>query len=135
MFAGIRDGSLMPRPIALAILGAALLLRVLIPTGWMPAHGADGATRITLCTGMGLVQAWVDADGTIHDKQPREKSAADQPCAFAGLAMAGDLPDVAALLEAAALPIATPLATRSSTAIGQGLAAPPPPATGPPAFA
>jgi hypothetical protein len=135
MFGGIRNFSLMPRPVALAILGVALLLRVVIPTGWMPAHGADGVTRITLCTGMGAVEAWVDADGAIHDKKPHEKSSADQPCAFTGLAMAGDLPAIAALPAALAPSIAAPPAARSRASIGHGLAAPPPPSTGPPAFA
>lgn len=135
MFGGIRNGSLMPRPVALAILGVALLLRVVIPTGWMPAHGADGVTRITLCTGMGAVEAWVDADGAIHDKKPHGKSSADQPCAFTGLAMAGDLPAIAALPAALAPSAAAPPAARSRASIGHGLAAPPPPSTGPPAFA
>lgn len=135
MFGGIRNGSLMPRPVALAILGVALLLRVLIPTGWMPTHGADSVTRITLCTGMGAVEAWVDADGRIHDKQPHEKSGADQPCAFTGLAMAGDLPEIAAVPVVARPADAPPPAAWARASIGHGLAAPPPPSTGPPAFA
>lgn len=135
MFGGIRDGSLIPRPVALAIMGAALLLRVLIPTGWMPSHGADGVTRITLCTGMGAVDAWIDATGTIHDKKPVDKGGADQPCAFAGLAMATDLPGIAVLPIALAPSMAAPLDGRSRASIGHGLAAPPPPSTGPPAFA
>lgn len=135
MFGGIRDGRLMPRPVALAILGAALLLRVLVPTGWMPAHGADGFTHITLCTPNGVAHAWVDADGAIHDKKPHEKSGADQPCAFTGLAMAGDLPAIAALLATIAPSAAAPSIAGARASIGHGLAAPPPPSTGPPAFA
>lgn len=135
MFGGIRDGRLMPRPVALAILGVALLLRVMIPTGWMPAHGADGVTRITLCTGMGAVEAWVDADGTIHDKKPHEKSSADQPCAFSGLAMLGDIPPAATGLTAATLADPADPLFPASVTIGRGLAAPPPPSTGPPVFA
>ena len=135
MFGGIRDGRLMPRPVALAILGAALLLRVLVPTGWMPAHGADGVTRITLCTPNGVAHAWVDADGAIHDKKPHEKSGADQPCAFTGLAMAGDLPAIAALPATIAPSAAAPSIAGARASIGHGLAAPPPPSTGPPAFA
>lgn len=134
MFGGIRNGSLMPRPVALAILGVALLLRVLIPTGWMPSHGADGVTRITLCTGMGAVDAWVDAAGTVHDKKPVDKGGADQPCAFAGLAMLADVPDAA--VEPPPVEYAAPSdsAFPTSVAVGRGLAAPPPPSTGPPAF-
>lgn len=134
MFGGIRNGRLMPRPVALAILGVALLLRVMIPTGWMPSHGADGVTRITLCTGMGAVQAWVDADGTIHDKKPMDKGGADQPCAFAGLAMLADVPEAAIELPAISAPHAEPVFP-ATVGIGRGLAAPPPPSTGPPAFA
>lgn len=135
MFGGIRDGRLMPRPVALAILAAALLLRVLIPTGWMPAHAADGSFGITLCTPSGVSHAWVDAEGKIHDKQPHKKSSADQPCAFAGLAMAGDVPMAAIGLPLTVQAVASHHPLSFSVGIGHGLAAPPPPSTGPPAFA
>lgn len=119
---------------ALLLVACALLLRVAIPGGWMPAKGADGLVRITLCTGMGAVEAWVDGQGRIHDGAPTKQRdpKTDQPCAFAGL--------IAPAIDADPLPPPPVPVTRGRTiaftdhavAIGQGLAAPPPPPTGPP---
>jgi hypothetical protein len=86
----------------------ALAVRMIIPTGWMPSVVAGKAT-ITLCTGAGMVEAWVDADGKIHKDSPTKKSANDQPS-----------------------PQSVPVAVLTGVAIGLGLAAPPPPAIGPP---
>lgn len=119
---------------ALLLVACALLLRVAIPGGWMPAKGADGLVRITLCTGMGAVEAWVDGEGRIHDGAPHKKQEpkTDQPCAFAGL--------IAPAIDADPLPPPLAPVARGATivfadhavAIGHGLAAPPPPPTGPP---
>lgn len=114
----------------------ALAMRMVVPAGWMPSMVAGKAT-ITLCTGTGtgMVEAWVDAEGKIHKESPAKKSAGDQPCAFAGLNAAVDAP----ALDFASLPL--PFAPQmpqsnaaTSVAIGLGLAAPPPPATAPPAL-
>lgn len=118
--------------IAVALLALALALRVLVPAGWMPAQGQGLA--ITICSGNGAETAWVDAQGKIHKHDPAQGSMADHPCAFAGMGapmLGGDVP---------APPLALPLArdeiaslAQAPATIGQGLAAPPPPATGPPA--
>lgn len=116
----------------MALLALALALRVLVPAGWMPAEGQGVA--ITLCSGEGAVPAWVDAQGKIHKHDPAQGSMADHPCAFAGMGapmLGGEVPAPPLALpvprdEIAGLAIAP-------AAIGQGLAAPPPPATGPPA--
>lgn len=114
---------------ALPLLLLALALRMLVPAGWMPA--ADGR-GIELCTGMGVVKAWVDADGRIHRDAPAPEKP-DQPCTFAGLSaplLAGAGPVQLAAIPAMAAHLGErPLLVR----VGQGLAAPPPPATGPPA--
>jgi hypothetical protein len=116
--------------IAFVIL--ALAVRMVIPTGWMPSVVAGKAT-ITLCTGAGMVEAWVDADGAIHKESPAKKSANDQPCAFAGLSAVADSPPYAELVAAPILPPhSVPGAALTGVAIGLGLAAPPPPAIGPP---
>ena len=117
--------------IALGLLALALLMRVMVPAGWMPAAGNGMA--ITLCTGMGPVAAWIDADGKVHKQGPSD-SRSDQPCAFSGLGTAFDLPTVHDV-SAAPLPAGLPLlaAQAATVDIGRGLAAPPPPATGPPA--
>lgn len=117
---------------ALLLVVAALLLRVMIPAGWMPT--ASTGYAITLCTGAGVVSAWVDADGTVHKDKPSPAYGAEHPCAFAGFA--------AALIAPAVLDSALPLLSTIATpligwafeqAVGRGLAAPPPPPTGPPA--
>jgi hypothetical protein len=118
----------------IAFVALALALRILFPSGWMPSF-VDGRATITLCTGAGMVEAWVDADGKIHKQSPAKKSAADQPCAFAGLGAAADTP----ALDVASLPLPfapqiPPNKAATAVAIGLGLAAPPPPATAPPAL-
>jgi hypothetical protein len=116
----------------IALMVCALAMRMVIPAGWMPFF-AGGRAAITLCTGTGMVQAWVDADGKIHKDTPQKKSAKDQPCAFAGLGGGLDVPQFAQL--GAGMP---PVAADNGAfpliqvRIGLGLAAPPPPAIGPP---
>lgn len=127
---GIR--TLLREPIALALIALALTMRVLIPGGWMPAAAGDGFA-ITLCTGTGMDTAWVDAEGRVHKEKPAGEAGADQHCAFAGMGMAmldGDAP--AAIIAPALAQVVLP-GRQLQVAIGQGLAAPPPPATGPPA--
>jgi hypothetical protein len=118
----------------LAFIVLALAVRMVIPTGWMPSF-AEGRATITLCTSAGMVEAWLDEDGKIHKQNPTNKKAGDQPCAFAGLNTAAGTPDVdsAAITPA---PAHQQLLGRKpgSVAIGLGLAAPPPPATAPPAL-
>jgi hypothetical protein len=141
MFAGIRDGGLMPRPLALAMLGAALLLRVLIPTGWMPVSGPDGI-RIVLCTPSAMAKAAPEAsqgtahgDHRQHDPKKHEKPAADQPCAFSGLAMAANVLPPLGAMPPLCLAGETVRPWPAGVTIGRELAAPPPPSTGPPVFA
>jgi len=129
----IRDMSIRSHRLwALSILASALLLRLVVPAGWMPGTAADGSIRIELCTGQGVVEAWVDGDGKLHD-QPAEKSANDQPCAYAGLGRAFAAPVAPLLVAAIAVPAPPILSPAPIVSIGRGLAAPPPPATGPPA--
>ena len=106
-----------------------LAMRVAVPSGWMPSIGADG-TVITICTGTGLTEVTIDADGKIHKSSPHDKSKADAPCAFAGVGAAIDVFDPVAALAAFGHVDAT--TAQQASHIGQGLAAPPPPSTGPP---
>jgi hypothetical protein len=120
----------------LMLLVAALIARSMAPEGWMPVANAAGGIEIALCNGMGPEAVMVlGADGTLHEKAPVSGHNNDHPCAFAGMGV-GDAPPMIA--------VATPaLATRESllpatpfvSFPGRGLAAPPPPAIGPPAFA
>lgn len=119
------------RNFALFCLVVLMLLRALVPTGWMPAASGDGFT-ITICTSDGRVSAWLDADGTIHRDAPGDDGAGkDSPCLFAlGIP---PLPAMAAAIVAkVAFVILLPTPTLIDVAIGRGLAAPPPPPTGPP---
>jgi len=120
--------------IAIMLLACTLLLRVLVPAGWMPTTGADGLTRLTLCSGMSVQTVWVDRDGKLHKETPAGDHHDPQPCSYAGLAQSldGPPPLVLALSAAPAGPVA--LVARQISAIGHGLAAPPPPATGPPSL-
>ncbi|MCW3847482.1 hypothetical protein OF829_09525 [Sphingomonas sp. LB-2] len=115
--------------VALALLGLVLALRLLVPAGWMPS--GKGGFTVTICTGSAMEAAWVDTEGKVHKQAPAQGG--DQHCAFAGLGapmLGGGLPPaIAPLLPADA----APATTRALASIGQGLAAPPPPATGPPA--
>ncbi|VXC86093.1 hypothetical protein [Sphingomonas sp. AX6] len=64
------------------LLACVLALKLLIPTGYMPA---PGQLAIQLCTGEDVRTVLIDRDGQrIPDGQPHQASAA-MPCAYAGL--------------------------------------------------
>jgi hypothetical protein len=118
--------------LALAVvLAATLLMRALVPAGWMPAI-ADGQL-ITICSGMGEAKLWIDANGnpveTPHDKNP----SGDRACAFAA-SLGGFMAPLALCLACPLGIAAVDLPGRLAVAVGLGLAAPPPPAIGPPAL-
>lgn len=144
----IRNGR-QARGLGLALVGLALFMRLLVPPGWMPA--ADDGIRLILCGGFGaevdhvaLGHAPEPADHAVsdhtaradhsasgHDKAP-SSTAMDHPCAFAGFSAA--LAPVEFVKLVAPVPTAAiALAAFGEVAIGRGLAAPPPPSTGPPA--
>lgn len=109
-----------------------LMVRALVPAGWMPAQ--QRGQWITICSGAGVTMAWIGADGKIDKNHAPAKAQKAGHCAFAGLGMPVDLslaplniaaPAYVALL----LPKLTPAIT-----VGHGLAAPPPPKTGPPSL-
>jgi hypothetical protein len=137
MLQGLRNGRVMPKALTLAILAAVLLLRALIPQGWMPVQ-TDRGWQITICTGTGPMQMTMpdmtgpDMAGRHHAPGGQDHMPGDHPCTFASLALALDR----AMPPALPLPrliVADWLVTASrSIAIGRGLAAPPPPSTGPP---
>lgn len=78
----------------------ALLWRVIIPAGFMPAQQDDGWV-ISLCSGQGVQMVVVDRNG--QPIEPEENSGGAQPvCAFASLT-APALPAAPLLLLAAAI--------------------------------
>jgi hypothetical protein len=121
------------RRFALMLVIFALAVRMTIPAGWMPS--ADHSFAINVCTGINMSTVWIDTKGQIHKSDPeKHKSAEHEACAFAGLAMAADLaqPDSAVSAPLMQANIAAKSIVHSS--IGRGLAAPPPPSTGPPSY-
>lgn len=136
------------RHLATLILACALAVRVLIPAGFMIGQTASGARALVLCPGqndapampgMHHDMAHMMPDGSMmsgHDtgKQSHDPGT-DRPCAFAAVGLAVDTPISAPLPAPAPPPAFIGLHTQAPSAPGRGLAAPPPPATGPPATA
>jgi hypothetical protein len=132
----------------LLVFACAMLVRALIPTGWMPIADAQGF-RIVPCSGTGPMRApLAAADASVDhvmadmhhatgvdDRSPEHHNpGADHPCAFASVTPALEAPVLAAPLPL--VPVrAMPAPTRMLVGVGHGLAAPPPPPTGPPTFA
>ena len=130
----------MPRAAMLALFGCVLLLRLAVPSGWMPIVDGSGV-HLTICTGMGPMaapsagmQAMMARD---HHRMPtgQDHPDGDHPCPFAGFALSLAEPFSPALDPGAITIAATVLAITTAVAVGRGLAAPPPPATGPPLLA
>ena len=134
------------------LLGLALLSKLLVPAGWMPSF-QNGHVQLVLCSGWAPApvagptaghdsvhsahghdahQASASQGGHDHRDQNQSEHDNHKPCTFAAGAMAGMAAgDTADPLQPAAL-LAGVLPRPFAVAIGRGLAAPPPPATGPP---
>lgn len=116
----------------------ALLVRVIVPQGYMLAPADDGLIRISVCTGYGAIEMAMDRDGrivAIGDAPEHGKDTAEPDCPFAA-ALSPVLPAVSsAQFDRQHLPLATLLPPSTGIVPGRGLAAPPPPSTGPPALA
>lgn len=139
VFAATRQGA------ACAMLVLALAVQALVPSGYMVGSSErDGTIAITLCTSEGMIAAFLDANGQITETKPGmlnsepeapvpDTDDTSSPCAFVVHATAGLAPQQAALH----LPRPIFYALVQPRLIemlgpGRGLAAPPPPKTGPP---
>jgi hypothetical protein len=137
------------RHLAALILVCALAMRVLVPAGFMVGHTASGAPALVLCPGQNEApvatpmhhdMAHMMPDGSMmsgdHDagKQSHDPGT-DRPCAFAAVGLAVDMPIPAPLLAPAPPPAFVALLSQAPGNPGRGLAAPPPPSTGPPTVA
>jgi hypothetical protein len=121
------------KKISAALIVLALAVRVVIPSGWMPS--SERGFALTICTGMDAQTIWMDSKGKLHKEDPSKgKSVEHSPCAFAGdtVASANANSDASAALPHIAS--ARPVFARQSISVGTGLAAPPPPAIGPPSY-
>jgi len=111
--------------VAATIVAAALLLRVLVPAGFMPSF-SGGQFNVSICTGKGPAQ--------LHLAVPGEHSeSAASPCAFADLSLPlltdADPVQLAAALAfavAAALVLAVALPARRTAHLRPPLRGPPP---------
>jgi hypothetical protein len=125
------------RHFALTMIFIALAIRAAVPAGWMPS--SERAFALTVCTGIETSTVWIDANGEIHKSDPSKQggehdNSEHEPCAFAGAALALHIPDNIALATPRVSFATRPGSSPSAVTIGQGLAAPPPPATGPPSL-
>lgn len=113
----------------------AIAMKVVVPGGYMIQSPIAGeGPGLVLCTAEGLVTVPVDAHGvpTEHpDDDPSELQ--PEPCVFAGHGVSAPSVLAAALPGPAWTPILLVAAPAADNLVpGRGLAAPPPPATGPP---
>jgi hypothetical protein len=120
-------------PFALAVvMMLALLTRGILPSGWMPSD--DHGVLITLCSDGEAVTAWVDGRGKVHKDNPSPSNKGDASCVYAGVGGALDPVTLVVGQFAVAPTEAQVPSVPDFILVGQGLAAPPPPATGPPAL-
>jgi hypothetical protein len=106
----------------------ALAFTVFIPPGFMPAMAANGqGLAMVICTGHGPLQLAAAGD----HQGPPQKSKAGAACPFAAAATAPPPAAPAVFQGEARFAVLTPFVA-SDQSPGRGLAAPPPPAIGPP---
>src|SRR3546814_5427229 len=72
------------RWLAVWLAGAALMMKVLVPAGFMPTV-SSGAILVQLCSGQGLQTAMLEIPGQSGDHDPADHKQAEMPCAFSGL--------------------------------------------------
>jgi Protein of unknown function (DUF2946) len=113
-----------------ALVALILLVRVAVPTGWMP-NFAGGAVAISICSDQGRATVWLDERGQIDKSGQPNGDHKDAPCAFTSLATASLVADNLAVADLAVAPVARATPAQRVT-FGHGLVAPPPPSTGPP---
>ncbi len=114
------------------MMALTIAVRALMPIGWMPS--ATAGQMISICTGDGISTAVIGADGKIHKPDPATADHKSSPCTFAGLALTSNIPEPAAQPSLPYVAKANPPALPDAARPGAGLAAPPPPKTGPPAL-
>lgn len=73
------------RPFAFAVLALALLMKIVVPSGFMPTI-SNGQIVVSVCSGMGPTTMVIAVPGLEHQSGgDSHKGKAEQPCAFAGL--------------------------------------------------
>lgn len=72
------------RALAAWLVAFALLLKVVVPTGYM-LDTSGGAITITMCSGTGPMKTMTMAMPGVDHKGRKDGQKAEQPCAFSGL--------------------------------------------------
>ncbi|MCE7797726.1 DUF2946 family protein [Sphingobium sufflavum] len=128
------------RALFCALVALVLLTRLLAPSGFMPVVTSKGV-MVTLCTGQGAVKVMVARDSAaesrIADKagngHPDNGAATNDHCPFAGVPSLPTLPSQPAVANLPSWHLPTgPIAFALKAGWIARLAAPPPPASGPP---
>ncbi len=116
----------------------ALFVRLLFPSGFMLSPDRTALPTIVICTGQGAMTVTLDAQGhKVEASKGGDHHGSDgktsHPCTFAAATVSAVAPLLIAVLipQQLAQVTAAPLLTTQRP--GLGLAAPPPPTTGPPA--
>ena len=123
------------KPLRAALILAALLLRFMVPAGFMVGTAASGAPALIICPGVEAPIHVMAMHGPGHVPAHDPAAHREAPCPFGAIA-APALPPAPPLF---APPPGAPEQARTLpplvAAAAPALAAPPPPATGPPATA
>jgi hypothetical protein len=130
MIGGLRKGWIQEGAVAAALF-LVLFARILVPSGYMPVATANGVL-VTLCTGNGPVEMLVDLGS--DDAPGKHGSSGMAPCAFAGMG-GGTLAAAPVLAVFVAIDAGRTFSRAIADLTVHRLAAPPPPAIGPPARA
>jgi hypothetical protein len=120
----------------LTLAALALFVRLLFPSGFMLSPDRTALPTIVICTGQGAMTLTLGADG--HPVEAgkgdghRSDNKTSHPCTFAAATVSAVAPVLVAVLipQRLAQVAVAPLLTTQRP--GLGLAAPPPPTTGPP---
>lgn len=129
--------------LATVLAALALLVRMMVPAGFMPMAGMGGGPALIICSGAQPSPAMMlPMPGMSHgvhamahpasDKSDTTGHGSDHACPFGALAAAADSVGGALALPLPATPSVVLLIAPLFLRPGIGLAAPPPPKTGPP---
>jgi len=123
-------------PAAALLMALALLARVLVPSGFMPETSNTGSPVLIICTGQATMAMPVTGElaalAAMQHKNRQQPQNSDHTCPFAAAGAVAAL----AQLPQALMPFVVVEGARLAASLfvrpGLGLAAPPPPKTGPP---
>lgn len=122
----------------LMLAALALFVRLLFPTGFMLSPDRTALPTIVICTGQGAMTVTLDANGhKVEAGQGGSDHKSDgktsHPCTFAAATVSAVAPVLVAVLIPQQLARVAGAPRLTTQRPGLGLAAPPPPTTGPPA--